>query len=101
MPLNVVELAEILTPNEFERLLRIRLQMAFNRLGVSSPNIILIANKPPREAPDKLTATWQVGHYGKAETRGEILDAVVWEHLRRSEFEENCVLHKQIEGTVE
>jgi hypothetical protein len=101
MSLDLIALAETLTPEEFERLLRIRLQMAFNRLDQYSPSIVLIATKPPRQAPHDISATWKVGHYGKAETRGEILDAVVEEHLRRSTFEETCLLHKQIEGTVE
>lgn len=95
----VQELAEALSPQEFELLVRAYVRSRMAKLLPKDATIILFCNAEYNKAELKSTI-WQVGAYSETQTKGEILDSTVEEQLRRRSFETNNTL-LLIEAQVE
>jgi len=97
--LDLNRLAESLTAQQFEQLLRLRLRRAF-AAAQSGPGIImLVASSTYGKANELGECLWHIGHHSD-QTKCEILDDGVIEHNRRKTFERSSKL-MLIEATPE
>jgi hypothetical protein len=91
MSFNIAALHAQMSDEEFELLLRLRLQAAFDALP-SKHRIFLFAHTDFGKSTLK-NAEWHVGPTDvSADTIGEILGRCVNEAIRRQEFRQSCQL---------
>jgi hypothetical protein len=88
--LTIAELSSTLSSEEFELLVRHRLQAAFRTVAPNTSMIMLLAVTTYGNANELKEATWKIGT--SAQTSGEILSECVDEHNRRLNFEKTCTL---------
>jgi hypothetical protein len=89
-PVNPSELAQMLSPTQFELLVRSYIQGQFAKLR-SSPGLLMLVADTDYNKTSLRDCHWQLGT-GSETTKGEILAEVVQEHDRRRGFTEACKL---------
>jgi hypothetical protein len=96
--MNIAEINNAMSDEDFEILLRLRLTKAFDECPKGTSLIMLVANTGYTDQIFK-SANWNIGA-GDNRTSGEILSQCVVEHNRRQAFSQSCTL-RMIEGKVE
>lgn len=97
--LDLDAMARTLSAEQFELLLRARVQIEFDRLSPETREISFNIWCDYGESRRIKAATWRVGSYD-TNTKGEILADCIQEHNRRLSFEESCTL-RLLETPVE
>jgi hypothetical protein len=85
------KLAETLSPEQFELLLRSYIEKQISRLTNNQSLIMLVVHTGYGSDLNINEAHWQVG-LSSTQTTGEILEACITECNRRSDFAKSCTL---------
>jgi hypothetical protein len=96
--MNWKQISSELSDEEFELLLRDRLQVALSTLPPNTTMIMLMASTSYGSANMLKEVEWHIGSTDN--TKGEILGQCVVEHNRRNTFRQSCTL-KLLEATAE